>query len=343
MVKTSRFQTLCERLQDHMEPMKGKNVIADKDSVESKTKQNASKAVYGRNFDEDVEQNETNTCPECGGRVTTNVKETVCDDCGLVIDEQKMDLGPDWGYSEHGEADNRRAGAPNTVTRHDRGIGTNIGLHRDANGRSLSGSKRRKLGRMRREHRRAKFESKAERNRMKAFMEIRRMTSALGLSKSVREQTCQLFRTAQDRGLLRGRSIEAIAAGCVYAVCRINEHPRTFGDIETVAVVSKARIENGYGVLNRKLGLPVPPAKPKQYLPKVASEVEVDAKTERRARELIEQADAKTKEGVHPGGVVAGALYQAGKQTGERMTQAELAEAAEVSAVTVRERWTDLA
>ena len=75
----------------------------------------------------------------------------------------------------------------------------------------------------------------------------------------------------------------------------------------------------------------------------MASEVEVDAKTERRARELIEQADAKTKEGVHPGGVVAGALYQAGKQTGERMTQAELAEAAEVSAVTVRERWTDLA
>ena len=322
--------------------MKGKYVIADKDSVESSENKSASKAVYGRSFDEDVRKNETNRCPECGGRVTMNVNETVCDDCGLVIDEQKVDLGPDWGYCEDGEADSRRAGAPNTVARHDRGIGTEIGWNRDGNGRSLSGSKRRKLGRMRRQHHRAKFDSKAERNRMKAFMEIRRMTSALGLCKSVRTQACQLFRTGQDRGLLRGRSIEAIAAGCVYAVCRINEHPRTFEDIETVAVVSKARIENGYGVLNRELGLPVPPVKPMQYLPKVASEVSVSKRVERRARALLAKADSDTIEGAHPGGVAAGAVYLAGRKTGERVTQGELSEAADVSAATVRARYQEL-
>ena len=75
---------------------------------------------------------------------------------------------------------------------------------------------------------------------MKAFKEIRWLTSALRLSKSIREQSCQLFRTAQDQGLLRGRSIEAITAGSVYAVCRINEYPRAFGDLEAVAVVSRA-------------------------------------------------------------------------------------------------------
>jgi predicted nucleotidyltransferase len=40
---------------------------------------------YPNGFDEDVLQNEHNTCPECSGRVTTNSREMVCDDCGLVF------------------------------------------------------------------------------------------------------------------------------------------------------------------------------------------------------------------------------------------------------------------
>ncbi|MFQ3285630.1 TFIIB-type zinc ribbon-containing protein [Natronomonas sp.] len=75
------------------------NVTAHKDSVEQRGEQAAARSgrtdsAYERGFDEDVEQNEANTCPECGGRVTANVDETVCDDCGLVIDENKIDRGP---------------------------------------------------------------------------------------------------------------------------------------------------------------------------------------------------------------------------------------------------------
>jgi transcription initiation factor TFIIB len=42
---------------------------------------------YERCFDEDV-QRPNSGCPECGGRVMTNTRETVCDDCGLVLADQ---------------------------------------------------------------------------------------------------------------------------------------------------------------------------------------------------------------------------------------------------------------
>ena len=288
-----------------------------------------------------LEADGTTGCPECGGRVRTNVHETVCDDCGLVVSEEAIDRGREWRSFDDDREDRRRVGAPNTVARHDRGIGTEIGHKRDGRGRELDGAKRTQLARLRREHRRAKVGSKAQRNRIMGFSEIRRMIGALGLETSLRDQACQLFRTAQDEGLLRGRSIEGIASACVYAVCRLNEYPRTFEELETLSKVGVGRIENGYSVLNRELGLPVPPADPMRYLPKVASAVGLDAETEARAREVIEAADRELLEGVHPGGVAAGALYVAGRQLGGWVTQGELADAAGVSGATVRARYRD--
>jgi transcription initiation factor TFIIB len=86
----------------------------------------ASRDIYEQTFDENVQQNH-NTCPECEGRVTTNVAETVCDDCGLVIEADRIDHGPEWRAFDDDRSRNRRAGSPNTVARHDRGIGTEIG------------------------------------------------------------------------------------------------------------------------------------------------------------------------------------------------------------------------
>jgi transcription initiation factor TFIIB len=69
---------------------------------------------------------------------------------------------------------------------------------------------------MRREQTRGRWQSKAERNLAHGLGEVRRLASALELSESIRDQACQLFRSAQSEDLLRGRSIEAIAAASVY-------------------------------------------------------------------------------------------------------------------------------
>jgi transcription initiation factor TFIIB len=302
----------------------------------------ASRNIYEQTFDEDVQQNEHNTCPECNGRVTANSHETVCDDCGLVVDDQELDRGPEWREFENDNG-GRRVGSPNTVSRHDRGIGTEIGRKQDFKGRELDGDKRRQLNRLRREHKRAKVGSKADQNRITGFTEIRRMTAALGLPESVRDQACQLFRSAQDAGLLVGRSIEAVASGSLYAVCRLNEHPRSFEAIARVSKISKDRIRTGYTVMNRDLDLPVPPAGPEQYLAQVASAADVSRSTQRRARSLLNTAnEAQIANGRNPLGAAAGALYLASQETGEFLNQQELADAANVSTPTVRERYRDL-
>ena len=115
-----------------------------------------------------------------------------------------------------------------------------------------SARKRRQLSRLRREHSRTKISSKRERNQVYALTDIRRMVSALGLADSDRDQACELFRTAQETDLLRGRSIEAMSAAAVYAVCQVTGQPQTFADIAPVARVPRSKVEHAYGVLNRQ-------------------------------------------------------------------------------------------
>jgi transcription initiation factor TFIIB len=129
----------------------------------------ASRNIYEQTFDEDVQQNDQNTCPECSGRVTANTHETVCDDCGLVIDDQQVDCGPEWREFEN-DRSGRRVGAPNTVARHDRGIGTEIGGKHDGNGRKLDGRKRRQLQRLRREQRVRRSAQKPTRIELRASL-----------------------------------------------------------------------------------------------------------------------------------------------------------------------------
>jgi transcription initiation factor TFIIB len=51
--------------------------------------------------------------------------------------------------------------------------------------RSVSGTKRRQLGRLRREHTRAKIGSKADRNLLSGLIEIRQMAAALGFTTAI--------------------------------------------------------------------------------------------------------------------------------------------------------------
>lgn len=298
--------------------------------------------VYAGSFDESVPlDSSSNVCPECDGRFAPSGGESVCEDCGLVREEPRLDRGPEWRACDR--AERKRTGAPVTEARHDRGLSTTIGRWRDSNGNSLSGRKRRQLGRLRREHTRSRCESKADRNRMHAFNEIRRITGVLELAESIRDQACALFRTAQGEGLLPGRSIEAVAAGCVYAVARCNGLPRTVEEVAEPAPVGRAKVEGAYRVLNAELGLPSRPLVPSEFVPRLGSELGVSDDVQHRALRLAEAAEeAGVTNGVQPSGFAAACLYKA--LEGSRVvTQGEVASAANTSAKTLRKHRDTLA
>ncbi len=91
--------------------------------------------------------------------------------------------------------------------------------------------------------------------------EVRRLASAFEVSDTVRDQACQLFRSAQNEDLLCGRSIEAIAAASVYGAYRCNGRSRLVDDVSEMARVAESRVTNAYKTLNEELCLPAEPSR----------------------------------------------------------------------------------
>ena len=99
------------------------------------------------------ESDDRERCPECSGRLVSDSgrAETVCADCGLVVEEDEIDRGPEWRAFDAAEKDEKsRVGAPTTNMMHDQGLSTNIGWQdKDAYGKSLSSRQREKMQRLR--------------------------------------------------------------------------------------------------------------------------------------------------------------------------------------------------
>ncbi|MFC4541099.1 transcription initiation factor IIB family protein [Halosolutus amylolyticus] len=280
-----------------------------------------------------------NGCDECGGRIRVSETEIVCEDCGLVVDEDSLDRGPEWHNADE-ESDRRRTGAPLERSRHDRGLSTEIGF---GTGTEVTGNRQRQLVRMRRQHNRARFSSKAERNKAYGFTEIRRLVSSLSLPTAVREQSCTLFESAQHENLLCGRSLEGFSAAAVYATCRVQSIARTMDEVVERARAEKNELKAAYDALNRELGLPVGPISPVEYLPRYTSRLDLEADVENRAREYATWLlESGRMGGKNPSGVAAACIYRAAYDHGVDVTQTDVADLANVSRMAIRSTATEL-
>ncbi|MFP4590258.1 MAG: transcription initiation factor IIB [Halobacteriales archaeon] len=294
-----------------------------------------------------AERDEMTACPECdAGEVTvTDRGETVCGECGLVLEDDIVDRGPEWrAFNPQEKQEKSRVGAPTTNTMHDKGLSTNIDWRdRDAYGNALSNRQRQRMQRLRTWNERFRTRDSKERNLKQALGEIDRMSSALGLPKNVRETASVIYRRALDDGLLPGRSIEGVSTACVYAAARQAEMPRSLDEITDVSRVDKSEIARTYRYVARELKLEVKPADPEQYVPRFASGLGLSEEAEQRARALLRNAKAK---GVHSGkspvGLAAAAVYAAALLTNEKTTQSAVSEVADISEVTIRNRYHEL-
>ncbi|WP_135667594.1 transcription initiation factor IIB [Halorhabdus rudnickae] len=300
-----------------------------------------------RRSDERTDGQTVDTCPECDGAVVTDEErgERVCQSCGVVLEEDAIDHGPEWRAFTPSETESRsRVGAPTTKLLHDEGLSTSIGWsNTDASGRTLSASQREKMGRLRVWDERFRARDSRDRNLKQALGEVDRMASALGLPEDVRETAGVIYRRALKEDLLPGRSIEGMATASLYAAARQAGNPRSLDEFEPVSRVRRQKFARAYRYLARQLELGIAPADPAEYLPRFVSELEATERLQRRARELLETAkDAGIHSGKNPTGLAAGAIYAAGLLTEDRITQGEVAKVADVSEVTIRDRYSEL-
>ena len=286
-------------------------------------------------------------CPECGGRLRVDDEhaETTCEECGLIVEEGGIDRGPEWRTYEDGERTNRsRVGAPTTKLMHDEGLSTVIGWqNRDSYGRSLNARQRSKMQRLRTWDERFRTRSHKERNLKQALGEIDRMGSALGLPSDVRETASVIYRRALEEDLLPGRTIEGVATSALYAAARQADQPRSIDEIAAVSRVSEMEFKRTYRYIVRELNLPVKPANPRSFVRRIASALELDEDTEEQANAILREAEGTgVFNGKSPVGLAAAAIYAAGQLRGIALTQDEVGEVANISNVTIRNRYKEL-
>ncbi|WP_435125016.1 transcription initiation factor IIB [Halobaculum sp. D14] len=285
------------------------------------------------------------TCPECGSDevvMDADQGELVCDDCGLVLDERQIDRGPEWRAFNHSERQSKsRVGAPVTETMHDKGLTTTIDWKdKDAYGRSISSKKRSQMHRLRKWQERIRTKDAGERNLQFALSEIDRMASALGVPRSVREVASVIYRRALKEDLIRGRSIEGVATAALYAACRQEGIPRSLDEVAEVSRVEQKEIGRTYRYISQELGLELKPVDPKQFVPRFASALGLSEETQAKATEIIDvSAEQGLLSGKSPTGFAAAAIYAASLLCNEKKTQREVADVAQVTEVTIRNRY----
>jgi transcription initiation factor TFIIB len=287
-------------------------------------------------------------CPRCGkGPMITDTAsgELFCSNCGYVIKEKIEELGPEWrAFSKEEKESRSRAGVPSSLAMHDMGLATMIGVEdRDASGKALPASMRATIERLRTWDGRSQVHEPIDRNLRQAFSELDRLADKLSVSDVVIEKAAYIYRKALEKGLVRGRSISALIAAALYAACRDTETPRTLKDVAQVSNVKKKDIARCYRLLLRELDLKMPVVDPIKCVSRIASKAGLSEKTKRRAIEILRKAaETRTSAGKDPMGLAAAALYVACVLEGENKTQKDVAEAAGVTEVTIRNRYKGL-
>jgi len=284
-------------------------------------------------------------CPECTSKNLIHdydTGETICGDCGLVLYEQMLDKGPEWrAFTQEEKASRSRVGMPTSYSVHDKGLSTAISqVDRDAFGRKLPLATRLQMWRLRKWQIRSRVHSSIDRNLAQAMAELDRLSGKVSISPPIKEKAAVIYRKALDKRLVRGRSIAGIAAAALYAACRGSGTPRTLREIAEASLVDKKDVARCYRLLLRELDVHMPIADPMTYVSKIAEKNGVSGKAQGAAIAILREARRKrAAAGKDPMGLAAAALYIACLQHNEKKTQKDIAEAAGVTEVTVRNRY----
>jgi transcription initiation factor TFIIB len=287
-------------------------------------------------------------CPECGRTDLFRdhkVGELVCENCGTVATSKIFNRGPEWRAFNIEQREKRtRVGAPTTFTIHDKGLSTIIDWRgKDVYGRRLKPEQRAQAYRLRKWNRRSKVSGSSQRNLAYALSELTKDAYKLNLPRNVLETASMIYRQVVRKRIVRGRSIQGIAAASIYMACRQCKVVRTLDEVGTVAGISRKECARNYRSLLRKLETKVPPVEVKSYVSKLVNHLHLSGDVENLAMKIIKLAtDLMLMSGRGPSGIASAVLYISCILCGERRTQQQIAEEAQVTEVTIRNRYQEL-
>ncbi|BDR92061.1 transcription initiation factor IIB [Vulcanisaeta souniana] len=304
--------------------------------------------VSGKIIEFKSEGEEKLVCPYCGS--TTFIfdyenGQVICAKCGSVVLEHVIDLRPEWRAFTAEEKESRaRAGGPlNRLT--SEALTTTIDwATKDASGKELDIKRKLEILKYRKWQQRVRVQTSYERNVIQAMNELSRISSQLGIPKACVDEAMGVYEQVLTKGLVRGRSVEAIVAACLHMACRKIGMPRSLDEISQYTRASRKEVARCFRLIARELGVRLPLSDPKLYVPRIVEQLKLSGEILKEALNILEQAKKRgLTAGKDPAGLAAAAVYIASLLRGEVRTQKEVAMAAQVTEVTVRNRYKELA
>ena len=273
--------------------------------------------------------------------------EIICSNCGMIL----ADKVEDTRHSELRIFDQERinntisrTGAPTSLASHDMGLATIVGKDdKDASGKKIDPSVLYTMQRLRTWDFRLQLNSRSNRSLREAFMLLDTLKDKLGLSDAAIENTAYLYRKAQQRQFLRGRTIPSVICAATYIACRDLGISKTTKDIAIASNVKRKSIARIYRQLMLELDYKVPNIDPVKCIAKVANKANLTEKTKRQAINIMHKVtENEISAGKDPMGLAATVLYISSIKTGESISQKEISGVAGVTEVTLRNRFKDL-
>jgi len=166
----------------------------------------------------------------------------------------------------------------------------------------------------------------------------------LNLTDSVKSTAQSLFKQVYENDLYHGRTTENITAGTVYIASRIEGEACNPTSFSSVLGVSREEVLSTSRHLMKRIdGIALQPIEPEPFVKEYAKELDLNEETEETALEIINvcKDEGLLHSGKSPTGFAAGAIYAASKLTDETITQKQVSDVADVSTVTIRNRYSN--
>lgn len=285
-------------------------------------------------------KNNTKKCGYCASTelvTDQDTGETICKRCAVVTSNDNTTS--DEGFIS--DVSELRTGAPSTLTMHDMGLSTKIDRKNvDAIGKPITNSAMKgTLSRLRTWDARSQYHKPTDRNLRVAMNELNRIKDKLVVPEVTVEKAAYYYRKALDKRLTRGRNISVVMASCLYVACRQDSIPRNLNDVYMATNLKKKDIAACYRLILKELDITPPVVDSRFVVSRITTNLDVPEKITRVATKYL----AKAKElgdtaGKDPMGMAAATIYLACIENGLQITQRQIADVANVTEVTIRNR-----
>lgn len=188
-------------------------------------------------------------CPECREDPPDLIEDhqsgdTVCASCGMVLSQRGIDQRAEWrtfANDDQGNDDPSRVGdAPNPLLDGNQ-LQTSIGADNSMRSKELF---------------RAQNKANGDKNNkvlLTAFKQIGSYCEGNNLPTTVADGAKHIFKDAEESKAFKGKSTEALIAGCIFISCRRNNFPRSFREVFEMTKVSKKDIGRTFKILEKFL------------------------------------------------------------------------------------------